>query len=132
MNRYPFIKVIIINSLLKQDGLTGYDIIKDCRGNGIPASSGTVYPHLKAMEEAGIIVCHEEGRRKLYGLTEAGRSEMESSALAKAPEFLKNTYFKSISLAATIDWTKKEDVKLLVDNVDEIRRCLSDYVDKIL
>ena len=83
MNRYPFIKVIIINCLLEQDGLTGYDIIKYCRGNGIPASSGTVYPHLKAMEDAGIIAFREEGRRKVYYLTEAGRAEMESSALGQ-------------------------------------------------
>jgi DNA-binding PadR family transcriptional regulator len=132
MNRYPFVKVIIINCLLEQDGLTGYDIIKYCRGNGIPASSGTVYPHLKAMEETGIIACREEGRRKVYYLTEAGRSEMESTALGKAPEFLKNTYFKSIWLAATLDWTKKDEVKVLVDNVDEIKRYLMDYMDKLL
>lgn len=132
MNRYPFIKVIIINFLLQQDGLTGYDIIKYCRNYGIPASSGTVYPHLKTMEDAGIILCKEEGRRKLYHLTESGRSEMEGTALSRAPEFLKNTYFKSMGLAATIDWTKKEEVKVLLDNVDEIRRYLSEYMDKLL
>lgn len=129
MNRYPFIKVFVINCLLKQDELTGYDIIKICRGNGIPASSGTVYPHLKSLEDAGFIACREEGRKKLYYLTAVGRSEMETSALANAPEFLKNSYFKSIWLAATLDWSKKSDVQTLVDNVDEIRKYLLNYLD---
>lgn len=131
MNRYPFIKVYVINCLLKQDDLTGYDIIKFCRGNGIPASSGTVYPHLKALEKAGFIACSESGRRKHYRLTPAGRSEMETSALITAPEFLKNTYFKSLWLASTLDWTRKEDVQTLVDNVDEIKKFLERHMESL-
>ena len=131
MNRYPFIKVVIINCLLKQDGLTGYDMIKFCRGNGIPASSGTVYPHLKALEDAGIIEYREDGRRKLYKLTPAGREEMETSALANAPEFLKNTYFKSLWLASRLNWSSREEIKMLIDNVDEIKRYLTDYMEQL-
>jgi DNA-binding PadR family transcriptional regulator len=130
MNRYPFIKIIIINCLIKADGLTGYDIIKFCRSYGIPASSGTVYPHLKALMDAGIISCIQEGRRKLYCLTPAGRAEMEGSGLAKAPEFLKNSYFKSIMLAARMDWTSKTDVQTLMDNVEEIKQYLAEYMKK--
>lgn len=131
MNRYPFIKVYVINCLLKQDGLTGYDIIKFCRSNGIPASSGTVYPHLKALEKAGFIECHEEGRRKHYHLTADGRSEMKTSALTTAPEFLTNLYFKSIWHAATLDWKDKAAVQTLVDNVDEIRDYLQKYMNSL-
>lgn len=131
MNRYPFIKVMIVDCLLKTDGLTGYDIIKICRGNGIPASSGTVYPHLKSLVDAGVLTCREEGRRKLYGLTERGRAEMEVAALAKAPAFLKNSYFKSLCLAARLDWTSKAGVKMLIDNVEEIKKYLIEYMDNL-
>jgi len=131
MNRYPFIKIVIINCLLKADGLTGYDIIKYCRSYGIPASSGTVYPHLKALMGAGIITCREDGRRKHYRLTRPGRAEMQGSGLAKAPEFLKNSYFKSILLASKMDWASREDVKMLIDNVDEIKRYLAGYIEQL-
>jgi DNA-binding PadR family transcriptional regulator len=131
MNRYPFIKVYVVNCLLKQDDITGYDIIKFCRASGIPASSGTVYPHLKALERAGFIECSEVGRRKHYRLTQEGRAEMETSALAMAPEFLKNLYFKSIWYAATLDWNDKAAVQTLADNVDEIKRYLQQYIDSL-
>jgi DNA-binding PadR family transcriptional regulator len=131
MNRYPFIKIMIINCLLKSDGLTGYDIIKFCRDGGIPASSGTVYPHLKSLMDAGYIACEEDGRRKLYRLTPEGRKEMESSGLATAPEFLKNSYFKSILLASNMDWMNKSDVQKLIDNVEEIKKYLTEYMEQL-
>jgi DNA-binding PadR family transcriptional regulator len=131
MNRYPFIKIMILDCLRNADDLSGYDIIKFCRGNGIPASSGTVYPHLKSLVEAGVLHCREDGRRKLYGLTERGRTEMEVGAISKAPVFLKNSYFKSLCLAARLDWTSKAGVKMLIDNVEEIKRYLTDYMNNL-
>lgn len=131
MNRYPFIKIMIVNCLLKTDGLSGYDIIKLCRDSGIPASSGTVYPHLKSLMDAGYIACEEDGRRKLYHLTPAGREEMEGSGLATVPEFLKNSYFKSILLASNMDWLSRDDVQMLLDNMEEIKRYLTEYMEQL-
>jgi DNA-binding PadR family transcriptional regulator len=131
MNRYPFIKIIIINCLMRSDGLSGYDIIKFCRDGGIPASSGTVYPHLKSLTDAGYVACEEDGRRKLYSLTPKGREEMEGSGLINAPDFLKNAYFKSIALASNMDWSSRDDVRTLMDNVDEIKKYLSDYMSQL-
>lgn len=131
MNHYSFIKVIIINLLMKADGLTGYDIIKFCRSSGIPASSGTVYPHLRALMETGYIACTEEGRRKVYRMTQDGREALKVSGLAKSPDFLMNAYYKSIMLAANMDWMKRGDVQILIDNVEEIKKYLIDYMEQL-
>lgn len=131
MNKYPLIRIVIVNCLIRQDGLSGYDLIKFCRGFGIPASSGTVYPHLKSLEDAGIVEYREDGRRKLYKLTKEGRREMETSGLASAPEFLKNIFLKSLSLATRMDWLNKDEIKLLIENVSEIKIYLMEYMDQL-
>lgn len=131
MNKFPFMRLMILNFLIKQDGLTGYDIIKYCRSNGIPASSGNVYPQLKTLEDTRFISCVEEGRRKLYRMTAYGREQVECTSIADAPEFLKSVFFKSMWLASRIDWKKREDLRMLLDNVGEISRFLTEYMEKI-
>jgi DNA-binding PadR family transcriptional regulator len=131
MNKFPFIKSIIIDCLLKSDGLTGYDLIKFCRGNGIHASSGNVYPHLKSLEESGIIEHREDGRRKLYRLTPNGKKQAKATALDSAPDFLKNIFFKSLSLAAYMNWSNKKEVQMLIENVNEIKKYLSEYLEQL-
>ena len=61
MSRHPFIKVMLINYLINNEELVGYEFIKYCRDIGILASSGTVYPHLKTLTENEIISFREEG-----------------------------------------------------------------------
>lgn len=131
MNKFPLIKAVIVDCLLKQDGLSGYDLIKFCRGNGIPASSGNVYPHLKSLEDLGVIEYRMEGRRKLYQLTTRGRKDAKATALAYAPEFLKSIFFRSLSLASYMDWSDKDKIKTLIGNVSEIQNYLNEYLEQL-
>ncbi len=68
--------------LLAEEPRHGYDIIAGLEeqflGVYVP-SPGTVYPRLQALEQEGLIeVVREEEGRKAYGLTDAGRAELES------------------------------------------------------
>ncbi len=72
-----------ILSLLGEGPRNGYQIIQEIeqRTNGVwRASSGSVYPALSQLEDEGLISQTEEGGRKLFALTEAGRGHVEQNA----------------------------------------------------
>ena len=57
----------------------GYEIIRDLeeRFNGLYSpSAGTVYPRLARLEEEGLVIREDEGRKAVYRLTDAGRAEL--------------------------------------------------------
>ncbi len=57
----------------------GYEIIRDLeqRFDGLYApSAGTVYPRLARLEEEGLVVREDEGRKAVYRITDAGRAEL--------------------------------------------------------
>jgi DNA-binding PadR family transcriptional regulator len=59
----------------------GYEIIRDLeeRFNGLYSpSAGTVYPRLARLEEEGLVVREDEGRKAVYRITDAGRAELAS------------------------------------------------------
>ena len=68
---------LVILALIRGKPRHGYEIIKALeersKGFYVP-SPGVVYPSLTFLEEAGYTVVEAEGSRKLYSLTEAGRS----------------------------------------------------------
>ncbi len=58
----------------------GYEIIRDLeeRFEGMYSpSAGTVYPRLARLEEEGLVVREDEGRKAVYRITDAGRAELE-------------------------------------------------------
>jgi DNA-binding PadR family transcriptional regulator len=59
--------------------MSGYSLMKQISddSNGWKPSPGSVYPLLECMNKEGIISCKEEGRRKIYSLTEKGRQEAD-------------------------------------------------------
>lgn len=66
-------------ALLRQGPRHGYDIIRDLeeRFAGLYSpSAGTVYPRLAKLEEEGLVVRTDDGRKALYRLTDAGRAEV--------------------------------------------------------
>lgn len=73
----------VVLSLLGEKPAHGYEIIRavEERFGGVYAPSpGIVYPTLTLLEEQGFIaVVETDGPRKLYGLTDAGRAEVERS-----------------------------------------------------
>ena len=68
----------ILKFLEKNEEMTGYDLLRYCRENQISISPGSVYPQLKKMADDGLINSRNQGRKKIYSLTEKGIDEITS------------------------------------------------------
>jgi DNA-binding PadR family transcriptional regulator len=71
---------LAILSLLGEGPKHGYQLMKEIseRSNGAyRASAGSVYPTLQQLEDEGLIEATQENGRRVYGLTVAGRHELE-------------------------------------------------------
>ncbi len=67
--------------LLDESPRHGYEVIRllEERFHGLYApSAGTVYPRLAKLEKEGLVEHSTEGGRKVYSITEAGRTELTS------------------------------------------------------
>ncbi len=67
-------------SLLENGPRHGYELItalSDRFGGTYRPSAGTVYPRLARLEEEGLVVRTEDGRKTTYRLTDAGRRELD-------------------------------------------------------
>ncbi len=65
-----------ILALLREQPRNGYQVIQEieARSQGMwRASAGSVYPALQQLEDEGLVEAVDEGGRRLYRLTEAGR-----------------------------------------------------------
>jgi DNA-binding PadR family transcriptional regulator len=68
-------------SLLNETSMHGYELMQalDERfGGTYKPSAGTIYPRLAKLENEGLVTKLKEGRRAIYAITEAGRSELEA------------------------------------------------------
>jgi DNA-binding PadR family transcriptional regulator len=68
-------------SLLEEAPRHGYEVIRalEDRFEGMYApSAGTIYPRLARLEEEGLVVRTDEGRKAVYRITDAGRAELAS------------------------------------------------------
>ncbi|WP_338694205.1 PadR family transcriptional regulator [Streptomyces sp. Q6] len=69
-----------ILALLKDRSMHGYEMIQEIaeRSSGAwKPSPGSVYPTLQLLEDEGLIVSASEGGKKLFSLTDAGRTAAE-------------------------------------------------------
>ena len=67
--------------LLEESPRHGYDVIRllEDRFMGLyTPSPGTIYPRLQRLEAEGLVTQSQEGGRKVYQLTDAGREELAS------------------------------------------------------
>ena len=67
--------------LLEDSPRHGYDVIRllEDRFMGLYAPSpGTIYPRLQRLEAEGLVTLSQEGGRKVYEITDAGRQELAS------------------------------------------------------
>lgn len=73
----------IILDALRDGPKHGYEIIKALEersaGRYVP-SPGTVYPTLQFLEDQGLVRSHEEAERRVYQLTEAGKTELDAQS----------------------------------------------------
>ena len=68
-------------SLLNETSMHGYELMQalDERfGGTYKPSAGTIYPRLAKLEDEGLVTKLKEGRRAVYAITEAGRSELQA------------------------------------------------------
>ena len=96
----------------------GYEIIKTLeeRSAGQYVSSpGTVYPTMQYLEELGLVRADQEGERRVYNLTEAGRAELDAHA-----EHV--DAFWGRFAARSIAETSRHEVSFLQDALDDIAR----------
>lgn len=73
---------IVILQLLAEKPRHGYEIIKalEERSGGVYApSAGAVYPTLTLLEEMGHAISSEDGGKKVYTITDAGRAFLEEN-----------------------------------------------------
>jgi DNA-binding PadR family transcriptional regulator len=81
---------------IEQQPRHGYDLIKavEERSNGVYSPSpGIVYPALTYLEEAGFVTSAIDGNKKLYTITQEGKSHLEDNreAVAGTLDFLART-----------------------------------------
>lgn len=70
-----------ILALLKDRPMHGYEMIQEIverSGGAWKPSPGSVYPTLQMLEDEGLIASESEGGKKLFTLTDAGRTEAEA------------------------------------------------------
>lgn len=73
---------LMLLALIEEAPRHGYELIKalEARSNGFYAPSpGMVYPALTYLEELGYVSVQQEGNRKRYELTEAGRAYLDAN-----------------------------------------------------
>ncbi|TFD55539.1 PadR family transcriptional regulator [Cryobacterium frigoriphilum] len=66
-------------SLLAEQPRHGYELIQalsDRFGGTYSPSAGTIYPRLAKLEEDGLVTKTADGRKTVYEITDAGRSEL--------------------------------------------------------
>jgi len=103
-------KLIILKILLKKGPKTGYELVKEIEritGGFWRPSPGGVYPLLSSLEEQGLIQCSEEENRKVYKITELGKSKIEE--FKKIEKELREKISALINVLASI--IGEEDIK---------------------
>lgn len=68
-------------SLLAEQPRHGYELIQalsDRFGGSYIPSAGTIYPRLAKLEEEGLVTKESDGRKTIYSITDAGRTELEA------------------------------------------------------
>ncbi len=75
------IRVVLLGELAEADA-HGYELIRrlEERSGGLwRPSAGSVYPTLQLLEEQGLVTGRDEGGKRVFSLTDAGRHEAEGS-----------------------------------------------------
>lgn len=66
------IKLSVLKEL-KEESMSGYDIMKYLSEYGENTSPGYIYPMLSDLQKKGFISLKKEGRKKIYSLTKKGK-----------------------------------------------------------
>ena len=92
-----------ILALLKDRPMHGYEMIQEIAersGGAWKPSPGSVYPTLQLLEDEGLIVSESEGGKKLFSLTESGRTAADEGPDAPWEE-----------AGRSVDWEALSDIR---------------------
>jgi DNA-binding PadR family transcriptional regulator len=76
---------LLLLSLLAEQPAHGYDLIRQIEAlfsGGYTPSPGVIYPTLNFLEESDLILGEPHGSKRLYRITDAGRSSLAEQAVA--------------------------------------------------
>lgn len=76
------LRLYLLN-LLDESPRHGYDLMQalaDRTGGTYTPSAGTIYPRLAKLEEEGLVTKSVDGRKTVYAITDAGRTEVQARA----------------------------------------------------
>jgi DNA-binding PadR family transcriptional regulator len=88
-----------ILALLKDRPMHGYEMIQEIAersGGAWKPSPGSVYPTLQLLEDEGLIASESEGGKKLFSLTEAGRTAADEGPDAPWEEASRGIDFEAL------------------------------------
>ncbi len=71
-----FLKLQVLKELNQQES-TGYQLIKILGEKGKRPSPGSIYPLLKELKCKGLVLSHQDSRKKIYSLTKKGKRRIE-------------------------------------------------------
>lgn len=137
----------LILDTLKEKGRHGYDmiqIIQEKTGGTYRPSPGTVYPALQMLEDMELISRRQEGKRKIYELTDKGRQELESQQsllediyedMGQGPspeqdDFFEETHDQLTMMFRSISRSFKKGL-LGTEKADEVRGIIREAVQKV-
>lgn len=71
------LKILTLKALERQS-LSGYALMKHIEGKiNTKPSPGSMYPLLEELTKEKLIACKEEGRQKIYSMTNAGKEKLK-------------------------------------------------------
>ncbi|WP_234544090.1 PadR family transcriptional regulator [Streptomyces shenzhenensis] len=88
-----------ILALLKDRPMHGYEMIQEIAersGGAWKPSPGSVYPTLQLLEDEGLIVSESEGGKKLFSLTDSGRTAADAGPDAPWEEASRGVDFEAL------------------------------------
>ncbi|WP_258308753.1 PadR family transcriptional regulator [Streptomyces sp. NWU339] len=89
-----------ILALLKDRPMHGYEMIQEIAersGGAWKPSPGSVYPNLQLLEDEGLIASESEGGKKLFALTDTGRTAAEEGPEAPWEEASRGVDWEALS-----------------------------------
>jgi DNA-binding PadR family transcriptional regulator len=121
------LKLVVLH-LVGQQASHGYDLIRaigDLAGGGYAPSPGAIYPTLTLLEDMGLVeALSQEGGRKQYAITEAGRAH-----LGEQGEALQRTLDKLAQGKHRADRGRAPELQRAMDNLKTALRLRFDSVN---
>ncbi|RLI74145.1 hypothetical protein DRO97_06285 [Archaeoglobales archaeon] len=151
------LKLLILKELEKSDA-TGYDLIKKISiKTSKKPSPGSVYPLLKELTNSGFLSVRDEGKKKIYSISEKGKkilkeiSTQEKEAILRKIDVLKesgiigedevNEVFQLINFKRELwiklfelrNWTQflRTISRASENSKDEVERILDEMIEKL-